>query len=97
MLRSTLIILLSFCFGCGPSVLPPLQKWNIIITSPAGHSVTYNVESYDKPLLKTHNGGQISFVDNGASWYHDWEKSIIAPTGWLAEVKMVAEKSERSE
>lgn len=94
MLRSTLIILLSFCFGCRPEVSTPPQKWNIIITSPSGDSRTYSVMSHQKPSLRNCSGGQISFVDNGTWLEHDWEKSIVAPTGWLAEVKMDAEQSE---
>lgn len=95
MLRSTLIILLSFCFGCVRQVSTPPQKWNIIITSPAGHSITYSVMSYQKPSIQKCSGGQISFIDNGTWSEHEWEKSIVAPTGWLAEVKMDAEQSDK--
>lgn len=88
------IILLTFCLGCAPSAPP--QLYTIIITSPAGHSVTYHVMSYNKPRPKVSWGGHIQFVDGGTIAYHDWEKNIIAPNGWLTEVKegkLNAEKS----
>ena len=89
-----LSILIILSVGCAPSGL--LQQYTIVITSSDGYSVTYNVMSHQKPRMKIHWDGQSTFIDYGTSQSHDWERDIVVPAGWLAEVKegkISAEKS----
>ncbi len=85
--------------GCKPAIPGGNKptKWDIIMTSPMGQSDTYTVESWAKPQIYLMQGGQTLVRDNGYSGLHEWEDSIVAPTGWRLEVKPHEAKAEIEE
>ena len=62
-------------------------KWDIVMTSPTGMKESYTVESYLKPRLRYHWGGQTTVYDPGTTLSKDWEQVIVAPSSWRLEVK----------
>ena len=85
---ATLITGFTIIAGCEPaySANQP-TKWDVVMTSPAGQVTTYTVESYAKPRLELRSGGQTELRDWGSPEKHEWERDIVAPSGWRLEVK----------
>lgn len=77
--------------GCKPAhssgYYPTETEWDIVMTSPGGQITTYTVKSYARPQPYYRASGFTEVRDWGNPGVHDWERDIVAPTGWRLEVK----------
>jgi hypothetical protein len=76
-----LSLLLVFVLGCTEP--QPRGKWTIRVVRPDGVTAReYVVDSVEKPTPSTKWGGQTGVVDRGSNSFAQWEREIVAPTGW---------------
>ncbi len=74
-----LFFLLIIFVGCSDP--PQIKHYTIKVVGPNNQQRIWNVESYQRPVIITHFGGQLSVQSPDTKIYW-WEREIVAPTGW---------------
>lgn len=66
------------------------SQYTVKLISPDGKvHRAWTVSSIKKPRVKSDWGGCTILRDDGYGSYHEWEREIVAPSGWLLDVEEV--------